>query len=263
MDLGIKDKLALVAASSSGLGKAAARALSQEGAIVAVCSRSKEKIESAAAEIQAETGNTVLPFICDVTNHKSVQKMIDFLTIEYGGIDILVCNAGGPPAGKALSFDLSDYERAVQLNLLSTVRLCQAVIPQMERKHWGRIITVTSVSVKQPIDNLILSNTARAGVTGYLKTLSNIVAPFGITVNAVCPGYTKTDRVKNLASAYAADGKGAEADFYLQLEKDIPAKRLGDPDDLGKTVAFLASQTAGYITGISLQIDGGFIKGLF
>jgi len=263
MDLGIRDKIALVTASSSGLGKAVARALSQEGAIVAICSRNKAKIDQAAEDIQTETGNKVLPLACDVTEAGSVKEMIDFLIMEFGKIDILVCNAGGPPAGDAESFDVEEYEKAIKLNLLSTVRLCHAVVPYMKSNKWGRIVAVTSVSVKQPLNNLILSNTARAGVTGYLKTLSNVVAPFGITVNAVCPGYTKTQRVKNLALSFSENGKGSEADFYRLLEKEIPMKRLGDPDDFGRSVVFLASQTAGYITGVSLQIDGGFIKSLF
>ncbi len=263
MELGIKDKITLVTAASSGLGKAVATALSTEGTITAICSRNTEKIEAAAAEIQEQTGNKVLPFTCDVTDAKAVRKMIDFLIMEYGRIDILVSNAGGPPAGMAESFDEEDFEAAVKLNMLSTIRLCRAVLPQMKVRKWGRIIAVTSVSVKQPLDNLILSNAARAGLTGYLKTLSNVMAPFGITVNAVCPGYTKTQRVVNLARAFSSSGKGFEDDFYRKLEMEIPMQRLGDPDDFGKAVAFLASEQAGYITGVSLPIDGGFVKGLF
>jgi 3-oxoacyl-[acyl-carrier protein] reductase len=263
MELGIKGKIVLVAAASSGLGKSIAQAISAEGAIVAICSRNKANIDSAAASIEVETGNTVLPLVCDVTDDNAVREMIDFLIMELGRIDILICNAGGPPSGIAENFNISDFENAVKLNLMSTIRLCKAVLPQMKKRKWGRIIAVTSVSVKQPLNNLILSNTARAGVTGYLKTLSNVVAPFNITVNAVCPGYTMTSRVVELATEYASSGRGTEEDFFKMLEKDIPMQRLGDPDDLGKTVAFLASEQAGYITGVSLQVDGGYIKGLF
>jgi len=263
MDLGIKGKIALVTASSSGLGRAVARALSQEGVIVAICSRDESRIARAADEIQSETGNKVLPFVCDVTDPGAVQDMIDKIILDVGKIDILICNSGGPPAGDAESFEIDEFEKAVQLNLLSTVRLCRTVIPGMKTSKWGRIVAITSVSVKQPLNNLILSNTARAGITGYLKTLSNVVASHGITVNAVCPGYTKTQRVKNLADNFADSGKGTQESFYTMLEKEIPMKRLGDPDEFGRSVAFLTSQSAGYITGVSLQIDGGFIKGLF
>jgi len=263
MDLGIKDKVALVTASSTGLGRAIAQSLSEEGALVGICSRNRSGIDKAAADIQKLTGNPVIPFACDVTDAKAVQEMIDFMIMELGKIDILVCNAGGPPAGNAESFTIDDYEQAFNLNMISSVRLCQTVLPRMKENMWGRIIAVTSVSVKQPLDNLILSNTARAGLTGYLKTLSNVVAPFGITVNAVCPGYTKTQRIVNLARSFSKSGQGFEEDFYRRLEKDIPMKRLGDPLDFGKAVTFLASEQAGYITGVSLPVDGGFIKGLF
>lgn len=263
MELGLKGKIALVTAASSGLGKAIAEALSSEGTITAICSRTKQQIDATAVEIQEKTGNQVLPFCCDVTQAEAVRKMTDFLIMEYGRIDILVCNAGGPPAGIAENFDIPDYEEAIRLNMLSTIRLCRFVIPQMKQRKWGRIIAVTSVSVKQPLDNLILSNTARAGVTGYLKTLSNVVAPFGITVNAICPGYTKTQRVVNLARAFSKSGKGFEEDFYRKLEEEIPMQRLGDPEDFGKVVAFLASAPASYITGVSLPVDGGFVKALF
>ena len=178
-------------------------------------------------------------------------------------IDILICNAGGPAAGMADEFSLEDYRNALELNLLSTINLCNIVIPHMKKKKWGRIINLTSVAVKQPIDNLILSNTARTGVIGFSKSLSNQVAKYGITVNSVCPGYTKTQRVENLAKSFELNGKGSIEEFYKKIEALIPMKRLGTPEEFAKAVTFLASEGASYITGIALQIDGGFIKGLF
>jgi 3-oxoacyl-[acyl-carrier protein] reductase len=263
MNLGIKDKVALVTAASQGLGKAVAWRLSLEGARVFICSRSLDNLTKAADEIVADTGGNVRTFACDVTDENQVKGMVNDIVEEFDRLDILVCNAGGPPAGTAEDFKLDDYRKALELNLLSTIHLCNLTVPHMKKHKWGRIIGMTSVSVKQPIDNLILSNTARTGVTGYLKTLSNQVAPFGITVNSVCPGYTKTQRVENLAKSFSESGKGTIEDFYKNLESDIPMKRIGTPEEFAQVVAFLTSQGAGYITGVSLQVDGGYIKGLF
>ena len=263
MDLGIKDKVALITAASQGLGKAVAWRLSLEGARVFICSRSLDNLKRTADEIATDTGGKVRAFACDVTDENQVKGMVDDIAGEFGRLDILVCNAGGPPAGTAEDFELDDYRKALELNLLSTIHLCNLTVPHMKKHKWGRIIGMTSVSVKQPIDNLILSNTARTGVTGYLKTLSNQVAPFGITVNSVCPGYTKTQRVENLAKVFAESGKGTIEDFYNKLEKDIPMKRIGTPEEFAQVVAFLSSQGAGYVTGVSMQVDGGYIKGLF
>lgn len=263
MDLGIKDKIALVAASSKGLGKAVALQLAREGAKVALCARNKEKLFSAKEEITKETGGIVRAYIVDVTKRNQVQKMVKNIAVEFGSIEILVCNAGGPPAGQAGDFSPDDYKEALELNLISTLNLCYEIMPLMKKNKWGRIINITSVSAKQPIDSLILSNTARAGVLGFSKSLSNQLAPFGITVNSVCPGYTKTERVENLAESFAEEGKGTIEEFYKAIEKSIPLGRLGEPEEFAKAVAFLASEGAGYITGTALQIDGGFIKGLF
>ena len=160
-------------------------------------------------------------------------------------------------------FSPDDYRKALELNLLSTINLCYEVFPHMKEQKWGRIINMTSVSAKQPIDNLILSNTSRAGVTGFSKSLSNQLAPFGITVNTVCPGYTKTERVEDLAKSFEKSGKGKVEDFYAAVEKAIPAGRLGKPEEVAQAVAFLASEGAGYMTGVALQVDGGFIKSAF
>ncbi len=260
MNFGIKNKVAFITASSKGLGKAIALQLSKEGAKVVISARNKKNLLKTRDEIEAETENVVAAFPADVTNKKQIKNVVEQILKKLGTIDILVCNAGGPPAGMFEDFNLEDYRAALELNLLSTINLCYEVIPFMKKNQWGRIINSTSVSVKQPIDNLILSNTSRTGVIGFSKSLSNQVAEFGITVNAVCPGYTETERVKNLAREFHKNGKGTIADFYKRIESNIPMGRLGTPEEFANVVTFLASESASYITGVALQIDGGFIK---
>jgi 3-oxoacyl-[acyl-carrier protein] reductase len=245
MDLGIQNKVALVTASSSGLGKAVARQLSREGAKLAICSRNKANISTAKEKIAAETGGIVRAYTADVTQKDQVEKMITDIVSILGSIDILVCNAGGPPPGFVDDFKPDDYRSAIELNLMSTISICYEVIPHMKKSRWGRIVCITSVSAKQPVPNLIQ------------------VAPHGITVNSVCPGYTKTERVEDLARSFADSGKGTKEDFYKTIEASIPMNRLGTTEEFAHTVAFLASEGAGYITGAALQIDGGYIKGLF
>ncbi|MCP4550074.1 MAG: SDR family oxidoreductase [bacterium] len=263
MDLEIKGKVALVAAASRGLGRAVAERLAREGAQVAVCSRDEESILRVGNEIADETGGKIFAAACDVTDSRQVGDFVRKVRDELGPVAILVTNAGGPAAGPALDFDPDDYRAAIELNLMSTITLVHAILPDMRQLEWGRIVAVTSVAAKQPIGTLILSNTARAGVHGYLKTLSAQVAVEGITVNTVLPGYTLTERVENLARSYAATGKGDEDDFYSAVNADIPAARLGKPEEFANAVAFLVSEGAGYITGVSLPIDGGFTRGLF
>ncbi|MBI9037905.1 MAG: SDR family oxidoreductase [Bacteroidales bacterium] len=263
MDLKIKNKVALITASSSGLGKAVALRLSKEGAKVMICSRSEKNILKAKTEIEAKTQGIVRAFITDVTDDNQVSEMINIIVNEFGGIDILICNAGGPPSGRAIDFKVNDYRKAVELNLISTINLSYKVLDFMKKQKWGRIINITSVSAKQPIENLILSNTARAGVLGFAKSLSSQVASYGITVNSVCPGFTKTQRVENIAKAFVESGQGTQEDFYNNLEATVPMKRIGTTDEFAQTVGFLASEGAGYITGVALQIDGGWVKGLF
>jgi len=263
MDLGLKNRVALVAAASRGLGKAIALQLSREGSKVVICARNKERLFKTREEIASETGGAVKAFIADVTDRRQVTDLVKQVIEDFGKVEILVSNAGGPPAGMADEFTVEDYQKALELNLLSTVNLCYQVIPLMKKQRWGRIITMTSVSAKQPIDNLILSNTSRAGVLGFSKSLSSQLAPFGITVNSVCPGYTKTERVEELAMSFEKSGKGTVKDYYRNIEKSIPMGRLATPEEIAQAVTFLASEGAGYITGIALQVDGGYIKGLF
>ena len=263
MDFGIKDKVALVAASSLGLGKAAALQLSREGAIVNICARGKDRLLKTREELQAQTGNEVRAWITDVTDKDQVFNMIQEIFKKYGKIDILVSNAGGPPSGQIEDFSPDDYLDALKLNLLTTINLCYSVIPSMKANLWGRIINIASISGKQPINTLVLSNTSRAGVLGFSKSLSNQMAPFNVTVNCVCPGYTKTERTEELAAAFEKKQKGTVEDFYKKNVRSIPAGRFAAPEEFGAFVAFLASQQAGYITGTALQIDGGLIKALY
>jgi len=263
MDLRIKNRVALVAASSRGLGKAIAAALCREGAKVVICARDEARLLEARDGIARETGGEVRAFQADVRDGQNVRDLVRFAVAEFGSVDILVCNAGGPPSGLADEFGPDDYQKALDLNLMSTVRLCYEVIPLMKKRNWGRIIALTSVAAKQPIDNLILSNTARAGVLGFAKSLSSQLAGFGITVNSLCPGYTKTERVESLARAFVEKGLGKLQDYYGRLEKAIPLGRLGKPEEVAAAAVFLASEASAYITGIALQVDGGYIKGLF
>ena len=263
MDLGVRNRAALVAAASKGLGKAVAFELAREGAAVTICARNRDRLLATRDEIQAETGQDVRALVADVTDRGQIDSVIEEMTKESGRLDILVCNAGGPRSGLVQDLTAADYLSALELNLLSTINLCYAAIPHMKKQKWGRIINITSVSAKQPIDTLVLSNTARAGVLGFSKSLSNQMAPFDITVNCVCPGYTKTERVEELAKAFEDNGKGSIQDFYETIEKMIPAGRLASPEEFAAAVVFLASQRASYITGAALPIDGGFIKALF
>jgi 3-oxoacyl-[acyl-carrier protein] reductase len=263
MDFGIDGKVALVAASSRGLGKAVALELSREGARVVLCSRNRERLEKAQRDIVASAGGDVAAFEADVTDEDQIQNLVNQTTQRFGTIDILINNAGGPPAGLMEAFDAVDYRKAIELNLLSTIALTYAVIPLMKKRTWGRIVNITSVSAKQPINTLILSNTSRAGVLGFAKSIAEQLAPFGITVNSVCPGYTRTERVEELAAAFEDSGKGSVTDFYRNVEATIPMGRLAEPVEFARVVTFLASEAASYVTGVALQIDGGYVKGLF
>jgi len=262
MNLGIKDKTALVTASSRGLGKAIALQLSREGAKLAICARGEQDLLRTKKEIVERAGGQILAHPADVTDKTQVKKLFTHVVDIYGTVDILICNAGGPPSGMADDFGLDDYLKALKQNLLSTVNLCYEAIPHMKKQKWGRIVNLTSVSAKQPIENLILSNTARAGVLGFSKSLSNQLAPFGITVNSVCPGYTRTERVENLAKSFEEAGKGSVQNFFQNIEKVIPMGRLGRPYEIASAVVFLCSEAASFITGVALQVDGGYVKSI-
>jgi 3-oxoacyl-[acyl-carrier protein] reductase len=263
MDLGLNGKTALVTAASKGLGRAIATGLAAEGCRVAICARNAQGLREAAKEMKNETGVDVLGIKADVTSKKQIESLVQTLQKEFGRIDVLVCNAGGPPMGTFDRLNEADFRWAIELNLMSTINLCRLVLPDMRKNKWGRIINLTSISAKQPLDDLMLSNTARAGVLGFSKTLANEVAATGITVNCICPGYTLTNRLKDFARDLSKRSKVSMGQLYNSWQRAIPAKRLAEPHEIANVAVFLASERAAYVTGIAVQIDGGFIKSLF
>jgi len=263
MNLGLKDRTAIVAAASSGLGAATAHLLASEGANLIINSRDPAKLEETAASIRSATGARVVPVPGDVTDEAVVAQLIQSAQRELGRLDILIANAGGPPAGFFDDFNADDYRKAVELNLISTINLCRHAVPTMRERRWGRIVAVTSIAAKQPVENLILSNTARAGVLGFMKSLSNQVATLGITANTVCPGYHFTERVKTLGAAMAARESVAVDEIYSRWAESTPMKRIGDPMEFASMVVFLCSEQASYITGTAIAVDGGATKSIF
>jgi 3-oxoacyl-[acyl-carrier protein] reductase len=262
MDLGIKGRVALVCGSSKGLGRAIAESLAREGAKVAICARTKATLAAAAADIHSRYGSPVLPLEADVSSETDSERLVKTVCEEWNTVHILVNNAGGPPAGPFEAHSPASWRNALELNFLSSVQLSRLVIPLMKQQRWGRIINVTSVAVKQPVDGLILSNAVRAGVAGLAKSLANELGPFNILVNTVCPGYTKTDRLLQIAEALAQRTDITPPEVLKGWERLIPLGRLGEPEELAALVTFLASERASYITGTTIQVDGGFVKGL-
>ena len=262
MDTGLRDKCAIVCAASKGLGRATARALAREGARVMMCARGRAALDAAAAAIRGETGATVIPIVADLSRPADVDRLIGEAASQLGAIDILVTNTGGPKSGPFESLSDDDWSAAIESLIMSVVRLSRGVIPHMRARGGGRILHVTSVSVKQPIDGLVLSNALRAAVTGLSRTLASELAPDRILVNCVAPGYTRTDRVIELAEAAAAREGIPAADVQRRTEERIPLRRLGTPEEFGDVMAFLASDRASYVTGTTLQVDGGFVRSL-
>ncbi|MCK6624696.1 MAG: SDR family oxidoreductase [Anaerolineae bacterium] len=263
MDLGLKDKVALVTASSKGLGRACALALAREGAKVAICARDGKALKAAADEIVMTTGSEVLAVPADMANSRDIQQVVKETVKHFGKLQILVTNAGGPPAGNFADFEDRQWQEALNLTLMSAVRLIRAALPYMQQEGWGRIINITSMSVKEPLDNLILSNAIRPAVHGLAKTLSQQIAPYGITVNNVMPGTIRTDRVEQLAQARSEKNEQTVAEAIIEMGKAAALGRIGEPEEFGAVVAFLASERASYITGVSLPVDGGRIKATF
>jgi len=254
MDLGLKNKTAFVAASSQGLGKSVALELALEGANVIINGRNKENLEATRREIEKRAGRKVLAFAGDLSIAAERDQVVKSTLNSCSTVDILVTNSGGPPAGKFESFSLQDWENTYNQLLTSTVGLVSGFMDGMKKERWGRIIAITSLAVKQPINNLVLSNSVRASVVGLIKTLANELAIFNITVNNVMPGYTETDRLKQLIE---------KTPSFTSAKSEIPLGRFATPEEFAAAVAFLASERAGYITGVSLAVDGGWTKGLF
>lgn len=262
MDLGLKNRVALVAASSQGLGLATAEAFAAEGCRVAMCARNKQALSAGAEKIRKQHNAEVFTDAFDVTDPKAVSGFVSAIAAKFGGVDICVTNAGGPPAKGFLAASLEDWDHAIDANFLSTVYFCREVIPLMQRKHWGRIITITSITTKQPVTDLVLSNAVRAAVVGLVKSLANEFGKDGILVNNVGPGFTATDRLKELAKARSAATGKPEQEIFDAWAADAPLKRLGEPRELAETIVWLASERASYVTGQTVLVDGGMYKGL-
>jgi 3-oxoacyl-[acyl-carrier protein] reductase len=254
-------KVALVCAASKGLGRASAEALARDGFHVAICARGADALEATAEAIR-QAGGDVLAIPADLSRADDVDRVIASTVDWFGGLDVLVTNTGGPPSGPFMSLDERAWTEAIDALLLSVVRLCRTAVPHMQQRGGGRIINVTSISVKQPIAGLVLSNALRSAVTSLAKTLSVELAPDKILVNCVAPGYTRTDRVVELSQQSAArEGTSAEA-VEQRIVSGIPIGRMGDPKEFGDVVAFLASPAASYISGVTIPVDGGWTRGL-
>jgi 3-oxoacyl-[acyl-carrier protein] reductase len=262
MELGLKGRGVIVAASSEGMGRATAEAFAREGAQVAMCARTELTLRQAADEIRTATGAEIYAAPLDVTDAGAVQRFVEQAGKQFGRIDVCVTNAGGPPAKNFLSITPDEWRRAVDQNFMSVVHLAKAVIPYMQRHRWGRILTITSVSVKQPLPELTLSNAVRAAVVGLVKSISNEFGKDGILANNVAPGYTTTERLKELAGTRALAAGVSTQQIYEQWAADAPVRRLADPKEVADTIVWLASERASYITGQTILVDGGIYRGL-
>lgn len=262
MDLGLDGKVALVSAASKGLGKAVAMRLAQEGAQVVICARGAEALNATAAEIEARTDGQVLALQADVTEPAAADMLVEESVSRFGQLDVLVTNAGGPPPGLFLQFEPQDWEEAVQLTLMSAVRLCYAAAPVMKERGQGAILAMTSITVKQPLPNLVLSNSVRMSLVGLIKTLADELGPFGIRANAICPGWTRTGRVDQLLQDRAARNGTTSDEEADKIAANIPLGRIAEPEEFATAAAFLVSEAASYITGVSLLVDGGMYRGV-
>jgi 3-oxoacyl-[acyl-carrier protein] reductase len=262
METGLRNRVAIVAASSQGIGRATAEAFAAEGCRVAMCARSAGTLEAAAAQIRAQYNAEVLSEVLDVTNAEGVRSFVEAVVAKFGAVDICVTNAGGPPAKGFLAASVEDWRKAIDSNFLSTVYFAREVIPHMQKRRWGRIITITSITTKQPVSDLVLSNAVRAGVVGLVKSLANEFGKDGILVNNVGPGFTATDRLKELAKARSAASGKSQQEIFDSWAVDAAQKRIGEPREVADTIVWLASERASFITGQTILVDGGAYKGL-
>jgi 3-oxoacyl-[acyl-carrier protein] reductase len=259
MDLGLKDKVALVTAASKGMGRACALGFAAEGAKVMMCARKEAELHAAASDIRTRTGAQVQALVADVTRGDDVKSLVARTRELYGGVDVLVANCGGPPRGGLSEMTDQQWYGAFEVSVLSVVRLIREVLPAMRERKWGRILTIQSVSVKQPVEGLLLSNAVRPGVAGLVKTLAPELGKDNITINVVCPGRIMTERF--LSGAKQA-GLPTEA-YVARSSTEIPLQRIGTPEEFANVVVFLASERASYVTGVAIQVDGGLVRGLF
>jgi len=257
MDLGLSGKAALIGGASRGIGRAIAMALAREGCNVAICARTPDALDAAAQDIRQETEAEVLAVKCDMASNDDIRRFVQDAVATFGKLDIVVNNAGGPPMGNFESLNDDYWEHALAQNLMSVVRTTREALPHLKRSGSGRIINITSVAVKQPIDGLMLSNSARLGVVGLAKTLSRELAAEGITVNNVCPGLTLTDRMRSLYGGRAQAAGSTLEDVLAEEGRRIPLGRIAQPEDVAALVVFLASEPARHISGTSIQVDGG------
>jgi len=262
VDLGLKGKAAAVAASSRGLGRASARALALEGASVAMCGRDSGRVREAADEIAQETGAPTLAVVADVAVADDCRRFVDEAAEGFGRLDILVTNTGGPKPGAFDAVDDARWEEAFRTTLANVFHLVRAAVPHMRRNRWGRIVNVASLSAKQPIDGLLLSNVFRPAIVGLAKTLANELGPDGILVNTVCPGYTRTDRLQEVTEARARAAGTTPERVLADLARSVPLGRIAEPEEFAAVVAFLCSEPASFLTGLTLAVDGGACKGL-
>ena len=262
MDLELHGRTAVVTAASHGIGKAVALRLAQEGANVVICARGQEPLVSTAEEIAAATGSRVEWVQADIMKPEDIELLIDATVTAFHSIDILVTNCGGPKRGTFVTLDDKDWREATEMVFMSVVRLIRAAVPHMQETRCGRIINIASISVKQPIEGLILSNSLRSATIGLAKTLATELAPFGILINNVAPGYTLTNRIYDLALEEAKLSGVSHEEMMAQYHQHIPLKRMGRPEEIADLVTFLASSRASYITGATIPIDGGYYMGL-
>jgi 3-oxoacyl-[acyl-carrier protein] reductase len=263
MNLGLKNKVVLVAAASRGLGRAVAEELANEGASLILCARDGDVLKQCCEEIRDKSGVEILGIPADLSKTSDIEKVFDQGMERFGRIDILVTNVGGPPAGTFENLPRESWGDATKLLLESVLDLTRLVLPQMKERKWGRILNITSIAAKQPVENLILSNSLRAAVTGFAKTLSAEVAPFNITVNNILPGYTRTERVEQLARTIAEKEGVTPEEAMNKWTAEIPMGRLGEPEEFAALAAFLVSERASYVTGSSIAVDGGWTRSLF
>ena len=262
MDLGLKGRVAAVAAASRGLGRASARALAAEGASVAICGRDEGRLRATADEIARETGARVLPVVADVGVAEQCAAFVERAAAELGRLDVLVTNTGGPRPGGFEALGDGDWQQAFEVTLRNVVALVRAAVPHMRRQRWGRVVNIASLSARQPIDGLVLSNAFRPAIAGLSKTLANELGADNILVNTLCPGYTRTDRLEELARVRSQATGVTREEYFAGLARTVPLGRIAEPEEFASVVAFLCSERASYLTGLTLQVDGGTARGL-